>query len=130
MDKKNKNEFMKLCEEADKLLDSGKIVEAIHQYQYALSILNDKDWGGAVLAFIGIGEAYQELGDYEKALTSFLACLDTEERDEPYIIMNIGICFYHLGDIEEAKKFLYVAYNFGGEEVFEGSEEYLKLVAR
>lgn len=124
------NQYEKFCKEADKLLEEEKAVEAIYKFQEALSILPEGDWDCEVYAFAGIGEAYQELGDYEKALTAFLACLDTEEKNNPYIIMNMGICFYHLNNIEEAKKFLYIAYDFGGEEVFEGAEEYLKLVDR
>lgn len=128
MDKENRNSYIELCEKADQLLEEGQVEEAIHQYQYALSILKEKDWDGVVYAFIGIGDAYQELGDYKNSLTAFLACLDTEEKDNPYIIMNIGICFYHLNQIEEAKKFLYIAYEFGGDDVFEGAEEYLELI--
>lgn len=124
------DKYGEFCKKADELLEDGYLIEAVHKFQEALSILPEGNWDCEVYAFAGIGEAYQQLGNYEKALTAFLACLNTDERDNPYIIMNIGICFYNLGDIEEAKKFLYVAYNFGGEEVFEGQEEYLKIVDR
>lgn len=117
-----------ICNEGDNLLEKGENEKAIQKFKEALSILPEGSWDCDVYAYAGIGEAYQSLGDYENALEAFEMCYTEHQVDNPYILINLGICFYHLDNIEIAKKFLNMAYLIGKNDIFEGAEEYLKLV--
>jgi len=120
--------YQKACKEADALLEDNYYEAALIRFQEALNILPDGFWGCEAYAYAGKGEAYQALENWEEAFQSFMWVYVNDQTENPYVLMNIGICNYHLDNMEKAKEFLLAAYKIDGEDVFEGAEEYLDII--
>lgn len=128
LDKTTLETYEKICKEADALLEDDSYNEAISCFQRALDILPDGLWSCEAYAYAGKGEAYQSLENWEEAFQSFMWAYASGQTENPYILMNIGICHYHLHNLVKAREFLLAAYKIGGEDVFEGAEEYLDII--
>ncbi len=96
----------------DLYMISGEYQKAIDNYENSLNSGNPK----SVAVGIKIGECYERLGFYDKALLIFSQYKDKAKGIEKGIIAGkIGIVKWHLGDFDEAKQYL---------------EEYLKMAKK
>lgn len=80
-----------------KLLEEGQYQEAIESFQSAIE--KDED---AAEAYRGIGMAYYEQQDYEKARENLQAALDSGVLQTPAIYNLVGICGMNLEDYDGA----------------------------
>jgi tetratricopeptide (TPR) repeat protein len=92
-----------LCEKGVQLTHAEKYEEAKHVYDQAIAIqpLPPSD-----IAEIrtGLGILLEKMGKMEDAVAQYKLGLDSdaENRDAIY---NIGCCYEHIGDVEQAKKY-------------------------
>lgn len=121
-------EYQRTCQEADALLEEHHYEDALIRFQEALNLLPDGLWNCEAYAYAGKGEALQALENWEEAFQAFMWVYVNDQTENPYILMNLGICYYHLNNIQKAKEFLLAAYDLDGEEVFEGAERYLDII--
>lgn len=120
--------YEKTCQEADKLLEQDKHQAAIDCFQRALDSLPEGLWACEAYAQAGKGEGYLALENWQAALQAFQAVYDNDQAENPYVLLQLGICHHELGQTDRAKPYLLAAYNLDGEAVFEGDEAYLDLI--
>ena len=81
----------------DALRDSRNFEAAIAQYKYAIERIQKKKFEDATLAsaYVGMGYAYDELGDEKQAMESFQHAISKRDSSEAHI--GIGIVLENLG---------------------------------
>jgi tetratricopeptide (TPR) repeat protein len=81
----------------DALRDSRKFEDAIGLYKYAIERIQKKPSGVVTLAsaYIGMGYAYDELGDEQKAMESFQYARSKHDSSEAHV--GIGIVLENVG---------------------------------
>lgn len=121
--------YQQMCKQADELTKNKNPLEAIEKFKQALFLLPDGNWQCQAYAYAGIGENYLAMENYEKALKAFYQCYTEETLDNPYVLLNMGICFYELGELQKARNFLISAYMVEGEDIFlEENEKYFAVI--
>lgn len=120
--------YEKQCLAADKLLEQERYEAAAAHFQRALDSLPQGLWACEAYAQAGKGEAYLALENWQSALQAFQAVYDNDQAENPYVLLQLGICHHELGQTDRAKPYLLEAYNLDGEAVFEGDEAYLDLI--
>lgn len=121
-------EYQKICHEADALLEDNNYEKALIRFEEALNRLPDGIWNCEAYAYAGKGEAFQALEKWEEAFQAFMWIYVNDQTENPYVLMNLGICYYHLDNLQKAKEFLLEAYKLDGEDVFDGAEQYLDII--
>lgn len=120
-------QIVDLYEEADKL--EGDV--AIKKYQSAIELLpgNVEDWEISKLLYAAIGDVYIIQKDFNEAFNYFTCAYNCEGMDNPYILLNLGVCAYELDDMKQATEYFMRAYMLEGTKIFEGCDEkYFKLI--
>ena len=120
-------QYQDVCQKADLFLEQNKANEAIEEYQKALAVLPERIWSCSSYAYTGIGEAYQLLNDYHHALEAFINSYLDDQQFNPYILINIGICYEEIGDHKRGLYFLKKAYDID-QRVFEGLDKYKNML--
>ncbi len=122
-----RKQYQILCQKGDAFLKQHQANAAIEEYQKALALLPEGIWSCSSYAYTGIGEAYLLLNDYQHALEAFINSYLDDQEFNPYILMNIGICYEELKDHKRGLYFLKKAYDID-QKVFEGLDKYKNML--
>jgi len=93
-----------LCARGIELYKAQQYDQAKPMFEQALAI---KDVPASDLAnfHIGYGRLYQEMGNYEEAINQNKIALDCAPQSKN-ALRNLGVCYEHVGDIDQAKHYL------------------------
>lgn len=125
--------IMELIEEGNTLLDEDCVEEAREKYLEALELVAEPKgatYNGTWL-YATIGDTFAMEEDYETALGYFEEAFRSVEGDENvFVLYMLGKCYCELGDIEKAKKYFRLAYDYDDrKQIFESdNNKYLELV--
>lgn len=111
-----------LSEQGNDMLDAGNADGAIVVWRSALALLPEpkQKWDAAMWLHASIGDAQQQKGETEDALSSFRqAAASADGYANGFVQLGIGTCLYDLGRLEESTDPLLRAYMAEGEEIFE-----------
>ncbi|CDZ32529.1 Hypothetical protein NGAL_HAMBI1145_13000 [Neorhizobium galegae bv. officinalis] len=114
-----------LSEQGNDMLDAGNADGAIAVWRSALTLLPEprQKWDATMWLYASIGDAQQQKGETEEALSSFhQAAASADGYANGFVQLGIGTCLYDLGRLEESTDPLLRAYMAEGEEIFEDSE--------
>lgn len=117
-----------LIQEAQTVLDEGKVDAAIDKLQEALKIDDD-----SAEAHFMLGKAYHEKGLFAQSEQQFLRVVKLNEEDTD-ALSNLGVAYYHQGKLQKAEEVFQKAlvqapndaeirYNLGGVLVALGRAE-------
>lgn len=118
-----------LAKKADKYSCKGEFEKSISCYEKMIELLPEpkEDWEAYEWAKASLGDTYYILKDYNSALQEFQEAIGY--TDNPFVFLRYGQCCYLTGDYETAKKYLSMALDFGGEEVFETEDKCYRQMA-
>lgn len=122
-------QIVQLYDEGDEL--SG--IDAINKFEAAIKLLpgNIEDWEISKLLYAAIGDEYIAQNNFDEAFNYFTYGYNCEGMDSPYILFNLGLCLYELGDLEQATEYFMRTYMLDGERLFEDydyDEKYFDLI--
>jgi tetratricopeptide (TPR) repeat protein len=127
--------IVRLCKEADDLVESGQEPEAQAKYTEAWDIVPEpkENWEASTWILSSAGEMHHRNKRTEKALNCFLRAVQCPTGlGNPYVHLRIGQCLYEVGDMAGAGDNLTRAYMGAGEEIFAKEDpkylEYLKTI--
>jgi hypothetical protein len=112
---------------------NGKDYEGARQfYEDAFKLIPEpkRDYSESTQVISALGDCFFFLRDYGKAkaaLDDVLLCPGGAAN--PFVRLRRGQVFHLIGDNERARTELTTAYLNGGREVFEGEEDYLRLIS-
>lgn len=116
------DKVVKLSEEGNEELDSGKLNEAMRLFEKAAKLLPKPvtQWDAACWLFGSTGDIYFQLADYENARQSLqIAVASGDGNENPFIHLRLGQSLYELGIVDLAGQHLVQAFMLEGEEIFE-----------
>ncbi|HOJ49823.1 MAG TPA: tetratricopeptide repeat protein [Spirochaetota bacterium] len=102
---------MKSIDKAKDLVKNGEYDQAIKIYKEMLSKLRDEKSDEAYSIFIGLGQVYLELKEWEEALYYFLRAEVIKTIPEVYL--NIGVLFYKKENYQKALEYYKKAEKLG-----------------
>ncbi|MEQ8974090.1 MAG: tetratricopeptide repeat protein [Coleofasciculus sp. C1-SOL-03] len=116
MAKKWQKEYRRIAKaEADRLFDQGthqynnsQFRAALQSWQQALTRYREiRDRKGEGYSLGSLGNAYNRLGEYQKAINYFILCVEiTQEigdrKGEGYSLGNLGNAYTYLGEYQKA----------------------------
>lgn len=125
-------QIVKLCEDADQLLEENQFEESIQKYADALDLVPNpkRNWEASTFIYTSMGDAYFIWERYEQAKDCFNHALNCPDGiANPLILLRLGQCLFQCGKETMAKEYLLRAYMLEGEELFSDEDEtYLKLI--
>ncbi len=126
-------EIIELIEEGNELLEDDEIQKAREKYLEALELVPEPKSAdyNATWLYTAIGDTYATENDFETALSYFQAAFQAVEGDEnPFVLYMLGKCYCELGNVNEAKKYFQLAYEYDDrKQIFEiDGNKYLKQV--
>ena len=129
------DEIIELIEEGNALLEEDEVEEAREKYLEALELVPEPKSAdyNATWLYATIGDTYAMEDDLEAAFPYFQAAFQAVEGDEnPFVLYMLGKCYCELGNVNEAKKYFQLAYDYDDrKQIFESDgNKYLKLVER
>ena len=95
----------------DALYYSGKVEEAISEHNKAIEFYkNAKNEKGALNSYISIGQAWKELGNYPKAIETYMLALKSSDAQKEYdskgrVLLALGVLFLDQDMFAEALKY-------------------------
>ena len=121
-----------LSEQGNEEMENKNYSKAIEYFNQALKILPEpkEDWEASAWLYTSIGDANFCMEKYEIALDNFQNAYKVfgTENLNPFVLLRIGQCYFHLQDKKNATEFLLRAYMFEGEEIFEDAEDYFEFL--
>eukprot|EP01133_Synstelium_polycarpum_P002719 gene2719-3138_t len=113
-------------------MDNANYVHAIDWFSKALEIVPEpKDkWEATGWLTASIGDAYFSLMDYEEGAGNLQRSYQIygPEEANPFILLRLGQCYFHLGNEQKAKEYLLAAYMLEGKELFEDEQLYFDFL--
>ncbi|MDR2152990.1 MAG: tetratricopeptide repeat protein [Helicobacteraceae bacterium] len=94
--------------------EANKPQEAIAYYAQAISIDPNR-----AKTYNDRGAAYDNLGDYDRAIADYNLALEINPNDDGLAYRNRGAAYYKLGDYDNAVKDAHKALEFGDYELFQ-----------
>ena len=95
----------------DALYYFGKVEEAISEHNKAIEFYkNAKNEKGALNSYISIGQAWKELGNYPKAIETYMLALKSADAQKEYdskgrVLLALGVLFLDQDMFAEALKY-------------------------
>ena len=111
-----------LSEEGDLLAQKGLFSEGIEKYREALTFVPDPktDWEAACWLYTAIGDAQFYTRKYEEGRHSFHDAYNCADgRENPFINLRLGQCYFELGNLPQAEEYMMRAFMTAGAEIFE-----------
>lgn len=113
----------KLNRQAGDFYKSGQYDEAIKTWLEALELIPDSkdEYYETRRILVSIGDTYFVQEKYAEACEYFYKIHGDQSFEEAsfYVIYRLGECYFELGDVENAKKYLLRAYTLGGKDIFD-----------
>ena len=125
------DKIAELCESADALFDKRKYSESISLLLKAWDILPlpKENWEAAGWIKATLGDNYFFAKDYSAALECFEYLYTKYEMINEFVLVRLGGCYFELGEIDQARKYLFDAYMMAGKEIFDHeNEKYLQVI--
>lgn len=118
-----------LAKKADIYSCKGEFEKSISCYEKIIELLPEpkEEWEAYEWAGASLGDTYYILKEYNRALQEFQEVIGY--TDNPFVFLRYGQCCYLTGDDKTAKKYLSMALEFGGEEVFETEDKCYRQMA-
>lgn len=116
-----------LCEEGEKLNEKEKHHDAVKKFQEALKLIPEpvNSWEASTWVMTALGESYFYQDNYKEAFDHYQSAQTCPNgKDNPFLLMRQGQCYYELGQMEEAEKNLILAFQAEGDVIFEGESDY------
>lgn len=131
----------KLTKKIDILIKIGDILAknkrfslAMKQYQKALDLLPPPKsfWEINTRIYVALADICFFTGKYQKGLDYlFEAQICFDVRNDPFIMLRIGQCFFELDRLDKARVYLYRAYSTAGKKVFDKEDrKYLEFLEK
>ena len=121
-----------LSEQGNEEMENENYDKAIEYFNQAFEIIPEPkyDWGASAWLYASIGDAKFCMEEYEIALDNLQQAYKIygPENLNPFVLLRIGQCYFHLQDEKNATEFLLRAYMLEGEEIFEGAEDYFDFL--
>lgn len=110
-------QIVSLCKQGDA---EEEVEKALELYNRAFDLLPEpkEKWPITNNIYAGMGDLYQKKGEYKEAFQYYLDAYENEGFMAPYILINLGVCYYEFGDLERAKDYFIQTYMLAGEEIF------------
>lgn len=120
----------KLAKKADSYSCKGEFEKSISCYEKIIELLPEpkEEWEAYDWTKASLGDTYYILKEYNLALQEFQEVIGYTYN--PFVFLRYGQCCYLTGDDETAKKYLSMALDFGGEEVFETEDKCYRQMAQ
>ena len=132
MNKRLYKKIDEISELGDFYLDIDEYDKALEQYNKALELIPEPkhQCEASALLYVSIGDTYYYKEMYQDAISNLKEALKCPEgMENPYINLRIGECYYELGELGNAKRYLVEAYIGAGVEIFkEEPNKYFKLL--
>jgi tetratricopeptide (TPR) repeat protein len=135
MSKLDNNIYSKIVilgKKADNYLKFNQFNFAIKFYVEALTLLPEPitDWEASTWILTSIGDAYFNLGNFERARQALIDVMHCPNAiGNPFIHLRLGQVQFELGNMERAQDELVRAYLIEGEEIFkEDDPKYLNFI--
>jgi tetratricopeptide (TPR) repeat protein len=113
-------------------MDNENYVHAIGWFNKALDIIPvpQENWEATGWLSAAVGDAYFNLGIYDKAIRYFEKSKSVygEEELNPFVLLRLGQCYFHLSREEQAKECLLGAYMLEGKELFDDEKVYFDFL--
>lgn len=118
-----------LAKKADIYSCKGEFEKSISCYEKIIDLLPapKEEWEAYEWAQGSLGDTHYILKEYHLALQEFQEVIGY--TDNPFIFLRYGQCCYLTGDEDTAKKYLSLALQIGGEEVFETEDKCYRQMA-
>lgn len=103
-------------------IDNENYEHAIGWFDKALEQVPEPQdkWEATGWLCASIGDAYFSLKDYHTGLKNLHRAYDVygPEEENPFVLLRIGQCYFHLGQEQLAERYLYQAYLLEGPDLF------------
>ena len=119
-----------LLDDGDRLLDEGRMQEAVAAYDKALELVPEprEEWDITINVLVALGDANFKMKEYATAQYYYnKAMFCPGANGKGYVWFVSGRAHYELGDEKKAANALLSAYMLEGEDIFqdiEGGEKY------
>ena len=121
-----------LCEYGNDSMEDDDFDAAIDYFSKALDIVPEpkENWEASAWLYASIGDALFFKNEYERALDKLNLAYKIygTEAINPFVLLRLGQCYFHLQDNKNAIDFLLRAYMLAGNEIFEGDDEYFDFL--
>ena len=130
-----KEQVVELCQKGMEQAEIERYVPSNRTFQKVYDLLPEpkQEWKAYSWLRASVADNHFELKEYAEALVLIEEVLeiDAEYKTNAYIRMRRGQCYLELKRADEAKVELKIAYEMGGEEIFEDEyARYLKLATQ
>lgn len=123
-----KEEVVALCQKGMEQADLERFEPSNRSFTKVYDLLPEpkEDWKAFTWLQASRADNFFELKDFAQAEVLFLEVIEKDEdyKKNAYVRMRHAQCIFELKGAEAARDELLLAYNIGGDEVFEG--EYVK----
>ena len=113
-------------------IENGNFEHAVGWFNKAMEVIPEpKDkWEATGWLSASIGDACYYLGTYEEGIQSLLQAVKIygPEDANPFVLLRLGQCYFHLGEDEKAKEHLFQAYMLEGRDMFEDEPLYFDFL--
>ena len=134
MDSDTEDKIDALCLRGNEQIDEGNYLKAVSIFEQALQLVPEPkfEYEATGWLYVAIGDAYYFQGDHEKSLDCFHHAyrIYGVENLNPFILLRLGQCNFHLGNEKEAVDFLLRAYMLEGEDIFEDDPSFLEYLKK
>ncbi|MEJ5961962.1 tetratricopeptide repeat protein [Pedobacter immunditicola] len=113
-------------------IENENFEHAIGWFSKALEVIPEpKDkWEATGWLSASIGDACYYLQNYEEGISNLKRAYDVygPEDANPFVLLRLGQCYFHLGEEEKAKDCLLQAYMLEGREMFDDEPLYFDFL--
>jgi len=113
-------------------IENENFEHAIGWFTKALEVIPEpKDqWEATGWLSASIGDACYYLQRYEEGINSLQQAYKIYGPDDanPFVLLRLGQCYFHLGEMESAKAYLLQAYLLEGQDMFEDEPLYFDFL--
>jgi tetratricopeptide (TPR) repeat protein len=113
-------------------IENENFEHAIGWFNKALEVIPEpKDkWEATGWLCASIGDACYYLGRYEEGIENLVRAhkIYGPEDANPFVLLRLGQCYFHLGDKESAKEYLLQAYMLEGRDMFDDEPLYFDFL--
>ena len=128
-----KREVVELCQKGMDQADIERYEVSNRTFAKVYDLLPEpkEEWKAYAWLQASRGDNCFELKEYAEALDFFKIAVDSDSdyRTNGFVRMRIGQCLYELKQKEEAEVSLKLAYELGGEDIFEDEKAVYKKIA-
>lgn len=111
------------AEKGNDEMENENYMHAIGWFNKALEVVPapKDEWEATGWLSASVGDAYFSLENYEEGLNYMNVAnrIYGAEEPNPFILLRMGQCYFHLGNEEKAKQYLLGAYMLEGRNLFE-----------